>query len=71
MRCRKLNIFFIYITQPYWRVLKDIGLYSAHYLTIKIPSKRILHQNPFNDGPNFSSKNFTEVYEKATEKTHF
>ena len=73
MCCRKLNIFFIYLTQSYCRVLKDIGLNSAHYLTVKIPSIKILHKNAFNDGPNFSSKNFTEVYEKATKKNpiHF
>ena len=32
MHCRKLNILFIYIVS-YCRVLKDVGLTSAHYLT--------------------------------------
>ena len=36
IRCRKLNISLIFITQPYFSVLKDVRLNSTHYLIMKI-----------------------------------
>ena len=42
IRGRKLNIFIAFITQSYFKVPKDVTLNSAHFFTMKIPSKREL-----------------------------
>ena len=40
IRCRKLNISLVFITQSYFSVPKEIRLNSAHYLIMKIHNKR-------------------------------
>ena len=39
IRCRKLNISLVFITQSYFSVPKDVRLNSTHYLIMKIKSK--------------------------------
>ena len=39
IRCRKLNISLIFITQFYLPVPKDVRLNSTHYLIMKITTK--------------------------------
>ena len=36
IRCRKLNISLVFITQSYFSVSKDVRLNSTHYLIMKI-----------------------------------
>ena len=40
IRCRKINISLVFITQIYFSVPKDVRLNSAHYLIMKINNKR-------------------------------
>ena len=40
IRCRKLNISIVLITQSYYSVPKDVRLNSTQYLIMKINSKR-------------------------------
>ena len=42
IRCRKLNIALLFITQCYFSVPKDVRLNSTHYLIMKINNKREL-----------------------------
>ena len=42
IRCRKLNISLVIITQSYFSVPKDVRLNSTHYLIMKINNKREL-----------------------------
>ena len=42
IRCRKLNIPRVFITQSYFSVPKEVRLNSTHYLTMKIDNKRQL-----------------------------
>ena len=42
IRCRKLNISIVFITQSYFRTPKDARLNSTHYLLMKIQSKKEL-----------------------------
>ena len=42
IRCRKLNISLVFITQSYFSVPKDVTLKSIHYLIMKINKKREL-----------------------------
>ena len=44
IRSRKLNSFFVFITQTYFAVPKDIRLNSTYYFIMKIPNKQKLHR---------------------------
>ena len=48
IRCRKLNISLVFITQPYFSVPKDVRLNSTHYLIMKINNKRELQNIAIN-----------------------
>ena len=37
IRGRRLNIYIVFITQSYFRVLKDVSLNSIHFFIMKIP----------------------------------
>ena len=41
IRCRKLNISPVFITQSYFKVPKDVWLNWTHYLIMKVNNKRI------------------------------
>ena len=40
IRCRKLNISLVFITQSYFSAPKDVRLNSTHYLTMKIINRK-------------------------------
>ena len=42
IRCRKLNISLVFITQCYFSVSKEVRLNSTNYLIMKIDNKREL-----------------------------
>ena len=42
IRCRKLNISIVFITQSYFRTPKDARLNSTHYILMKISNKKEL-----------------------------
>ena len=42
IRCRKLNISFVFITQSYFSAPKEVSLNSKHYLIMKIHNEREL-----------------------------
>ena len=41
IRCRKLNISLVFITQSYFSVPKDVRLNSTHYLIMKISNRKV------------------------------
>ena len=42
IRCGKLNISLVFITQSYFSVPKDVRLNSTHYLIMKINNRKTL-----------------------------
>ena len=48
IRCRKLNISIVFVTQSYFKVPKDVRLHSTHFFIMKIPNKRELQQTALN-----------------------
>ena len=48
IRCRKINISLVFITQSYFSVPKDVRLNSTHYLIMKINKKRELQNIAIN-----------------------
>ena len=66
IRCRKLNISLVFITQSYFSVPKDVRLNSTHYLIMKIKNKRELQNIAVNHSADINHKYFTEIYRKCT-----
>ena len=60
IRSRKLNISFVFITQCYFAVPKNIGLNSTHYFFMKIPNKKELQQIVFNHSSDIDFMIFTK-----------
>ena len=53
IRCRKLNVSFVFILQSYFSVPKDVRLNSRHYLIMKINNRRELQNIAVNHSADF------------------
>ena len=70
IRCRKLNISCVFITQSYFSVPKDVRLNSAHHLIMKINSKRKLQNITINHPADIDYKDFVKIYREYTKKPY-
>ena len=70
IRGRKLNISLVFITQSYFKVLKDVRLNTTHFFIMKIPNKRELQQIAINHSSNINTKDFINIYKKCTDKPY-
>ena len=70
IRCRKLNISIVFITQSYFSVPKDVRLNSTHYLIMKINNRRELQNIAVNHSADIDYKGFMKIYRECT-KEHF
>ena len=61
LRGRKLNISLVFISQSYFKVLKNIRRNAAHYFIMKIPVKRELQQITSNHSPDIDYEIFYET----------
>ena len=61
IRRRKLNICFVFITQPYFAVPKSTKLSSTIYFITKIPNKQELEQIAFNHSSDINFQDFLEL----------
>ena len=68
IRCRKLNISPVFITQSYFSVPKDVRLNSTHYLIMKINNKRELKNTAINHSADIDYKDFLNIYRECTRK---
>ena len=66
IRCRKLNISLVFITQSYFSVPKDVRLNSTHYLIMKINNKRELQNIAINHSADIDYKDFVKIYRECT-----
>ena len=66
IRGRKLNVSFVFITQSYFKILKDVRLNTSHFFIARIPNKRELQQIAINHSSDISTKDFTNSYRKCT-----
>ena len=62
IRYRKLTISFVFITQSYFSVPKDVRLISTHYLIMKINNKRELQNIVINHFADIDYHNFIKIY---------
>ena len=65
IRCRKLNISIVFITQSYFKVPKDVRLNSTHFFITKILNKRELQQTALNHSSDINFKDFMNIYKKC------
>ena len=66
IRCRKLNISLVFITQSYFSVPKDVRLNSTHYLIMKINNRKELRNIAINHSADINYKNIMEIYRQCT-----
>ena len=64
--CRKLNISFVFITQSYFSVSKDVRLNSMHYLIMKINKKREFQNITINHSADIDYQGFIKIYREFT-----
>ena len=62
IRCRKLKISLVFITQSCFSVPKDVRLNSTHYLIMKINSKRELQNIAINHSADIDYNDFIKIY---------
>ena len=70
IRCRKLNISLVFITQSYFSVPKDVRLNSTHYLIMKINNRRELQNIAFNHSAGINYKVFMKIYRECTKEPY-
>ena len=66
----KLNISLVFITQSYFKVLKNVRLNTSHFFIAKIPNKRELQQTAINHSSDINTKDFANIYRKCTSKPY-
>ena len=69
-RGKKLNISFVFITQSYFAMPKNIRLTSTHYFVLKISNKWDFQQITFNHSSDIDVKDFINLYKKCTVKPY-
>ena len=70
VRCRKLNISLVFITQSYFNFPKETRLNSMHYLIMKIHNKRELQQISIDHSADIDHKDFLNKYRNCTNEPY-
>ena len=70
IRCRKLNISLVFITQSYFSVPKDVRLNPTNYLIMKINNKRELQNISINHSTDIDYQGFIKIYRECTKKPY-
>ena len=70
IRCRKLNISIVFITQSYFRTPKDERLNSTHYILMKIGNKKKLKSIAEENSGHLDFKDFLKIYNYCTNEPY-
>ena len=70
IRCRKLNISLVFITQSYFSVPKDVRLNSTHYLIMKLNNTKELQNIATNHSADIDYKDFVKIYRECTRRLY-
>ena len=70
IRCRKLNISLVFITQSYFAVPKDVRINSTHYLIMKINNRRELQSIAINHSADNDYSDFMKIYRECTREPY-
>ena len=66
VKCRKLNISIVFITQSYFRTPKDARLNSTHYILMKMGNKKELKGKAEENSGHLDFKDFLKIYKYCT-----
>ena len=66
IRCRKLNVSIVFITQSYFRTPKDARLNSTHYILMEIGNKKELKGIAEENSGHLDFKEFLKIYNHCT-----
>ena len=69
-RARKKIVSIVFITQSYFRALKDSGLNSTHYILMKIGNKKELKRTAEEKSGHLDYKGFLKIYNCCTIKPY-
>ena len=69
-RARKINVSIVFITQSYFRALKDARLNSTHYILMKIGNKKELKRIAEEKSGHLEYKDFLKMYNYCTEEPY-
>ena len=70
IRCRKLNISIVFITQSHFRTPKDARLNSPHYILMKIGNKKELKSIAEENSGHLDFKEFLKIYNYCTKEAY-
>ena len=70
IRCRKLNILLVFITQSYFSVPKDVKVNSTHYLIMKINSRKELQNIAIDRSADIDYQDFMKIYRECTKESY-
>ena len=70
IRCRKLNISLVFVTQSYFSVPKDVRLNSTYYLIVKINNEKELQNISDTHPTNIDYQGFIKIYRECTKKPY-
>ena len=70
IRCRKLNISIVFITQSYFRTPKDARLNSTHYILMKMGNKKELKRIAEENSGHRDFKDVLKIYNYCTKEPY-
>ena len=70
IRCRKLNISLVFITESYFSVPKVVRLNLTHYLTMKISNQKELQNIAIICSADIDYNNFMKIYRECTKEPY-
>ena len=70
IRCRKLNIAIVFITQSYFRTSKDARLNSTHYILMKMGNKKELKSIAEENSGHLDFKDFLKIHNYCTNEPY-
>ena len=69
-RARKINVSTVFITQSYFRALKNARLNSTHYILMKIGNKKELKRIAEKKSGHLDYKDFLKIYNYCTKEPY-
>ena len=70
IRCRKINISLVFITQSFPSVPKDLRLSSTHYFIMKINNRKELQNIAINHCADIDYKDFIKIYRECIKEPY-
>ena len=70
IRCRKLNISLVFITQSYFSVPKNARWNLTHYLVMKINNKKEFHNIAIDHSADIHYRHFIKIFRECTREPY-